>query len=304
MKTKNHINKRFSVLGLVLGIILSLYAMSILYALFWAGLTSFKSVDEFEFFKNYLGFPQSTIFLENYKTVLDNMYLTTVSLQGSSDPIYVTDMLFNSLFYVFGASIIAMLIPCITAYLNYRFGGKLAIIMDSIVVVTMALPVVGTYPSEISLLNRLNLYNSFLGLFLMKASFLGVYYLIFMAAFRSLGMEYAEAASIDGASEFRIMVQVMLPLVGATMFTIFLLLVITHWNDYQAPMLYMPHKVTLSYGLYVLSSTGNVGDGNVGLKHVPYIMAAVIMVILPMLILFIVFRKKILSNQNIGGLKE
>lgn len=304
MKRKKGYKSKFSLLGLFLGIILAVYSITMLYAIFWAGLTSFKSVDEFEFMKNYLGFPKINVFFDNYKTVLENFYLTTVSLQGSSGPIRFENMLFNSLSYVFGASVIAMLTPCITAYLNYKFSGKIAFVMDSIVIITMALPIVGAYPSEISLLNKLNLYNTFWGLFLMKATFLGVYYLIFMASFRALGMEYAEAASIDGASEFRIMFQIMLPLVKSTMFTVLLMLVITHWNDYQAPMLYMPFNVTLSYGLYTMTHSGNMGDGTVGLNHVPYVMASVLMVVSPMLILFAVFRKKILSNQNVGGLKE
>ena len=172
--------------------------------------------------------------------------------------------------------------------------------MFLIVVITMSLPIVGAYPSEIQLLVNLNLYNKFSGVFLMRSSFLGVYYLIFYATFKSLGNDYVEAASIDGASEFKTMIKIMFPLARTTFFTVFLLLIITYWNDYQAPMLYMPLNATLSYGLFSLEH-GSIDNS---LSHDTVHMAGVVMVIIPILTLFAIFKNRIMNNINMGGIKE
>lgn len=291
--------KKINVLAIVLFVILATYTISIIIPLIWTIFTSFKTIDEFEFLHNVMGLPQQFT-LENYLVIIKDFVIEPSSIEGTSRTLYIEDMLLNSVIYVAGASFCATFMPFFTAYLNTKFNGKLASIMNTTVLITMALPIVGSYPSEIQLLTSMGLYDTFWGLFLMKSSFLGVYYLVFCANFKSLGKDYVEAAEIDGASEFRVMLKIMFPLAKTSFFTILLMQIILFWNEYQGPMLYMPTKATLSYGLFSLAH----GVGNNSLAHVPTHMAGVIMVILPIMILFLVFRKKIMNNINIGGVKE
>lgn len=291
--------RKFNLMAIFLGTVLFLYSLSLLIPLFWAFMTTFKTADEFEFVRNVIGFPKEFTF-SNYPQILNSFYLTPSSILGNSNPIYIEKMFLNSIIYVLGASVCAAGVPFVTAYLNTKFEGVISRVMEAIVIITMALPIVGAYPSEIQLLTSLNLYNKFSGIFLMRCGFTGVYYLVYAAAFRSLGKEYAEAACIDGASEFRIMTRIMFPLAKSTFFTVFLLTAISHWNDYQAPLLYMPFNVTISYGLYVLTS----GGSDNAFTEVPLLLTGVVVVVLPILVVFLIFRNRIMNNLNIGGVKE
>lgn len=170
--------------------------------------------------------------------------------------------------------------------------------MYVIVIVTMVLPIVGNYPSELQLLRTLNLYNTFWGVWLQKANFLGMYFLVFYAIFKNMPNDFAEAAQIDGASEFTIFFRIMLPLCATTFFTVMLIRFIEFWNDYQIPLLYMPSHPTLSYGLYsVYTSSSNE------LNNVPMRMASTIMVIIPIIVLFLCFKNRLMGNISMGGLK-
>ena len=135
-------------------------------------------------------------------------------------------------------------------------------------------------------------------MYILKANFLGMYFLVFYGTFRSLSWEYAEAALIDGASHFTVMVKIMLPLVKSTLFAVGLLMFIGFWNDYQTPMLYIPSYPTVSFGVFSFE-----GNGMAGQNTVPNILAASILLMLPMVIIFIIFKNKFIGNLTVGGIK-
>ena len=162
----------------------------------------------------------------------------------------------------------------------------------------MMIPIVGSYPSEINMLQKLGLYNTLVGAWIQKANFLGMYYLVFYAAFKGLAKDYSEAAEMDGASEFTVMTRIMLPLVRNAYFTVFLVKFVEFWNDYQIPLLYLPSRPTLSYGLYYVSNyTANM------ISTVPMRMAGCIIILIPILVLFIAFNDKLMGNITLGGVK-
>ena len=117
--------------------------------------------------------------------------------------------------------------------------------------------------------------------------------------FTSLSASYEEAAKIDGAGNFTLMVRIMFPLVASTYFTVLLLNFITFWNDYQIPLIYIRTRPTVAYGLFLFNLAGG---GSV--NTTPMKLAGSFLVMLPILIVFLVFQKRLMGNIHMGGLKE
>ena len=144
----------------------------------------------------------------------------------------------------------------------------------------------------------LGIYDSQLGLWFMSATFLGIYYLMFYSIFKGLSWEYAEAAFIDGAGHWQILLRIMLPLIKNTFLVIFLLNFIARWNDYQTPWIFLPNTPTAAVGVQFFSVGGEIGMGGVPIK-----LAASILLMLPVIVLFLIFRKKLVGNLTLGGIK-
>lgn len=287
--------RNLSVLNVSLFLILAVYSVSLLWPMVWAIITSVK--EQYDFLDNVLGLP-SKITFQNFATVFEK-FEAPARKDDIQEMHGFVQMLINTLLYVGGSAFVATFIPCITAYVTAKFPKKkMSGLIMAVVIATMIIPVVGTYPAEISLLQNLGLYNTLLGVWIQKANFLGVYFLVFHAAFKGLAREYSEAAEIDGANEFTIMGKVMLPLVRNTFFTVFLIKFVEFWNDYQVPLLYLPSRPTFSYGLYYVSNyTGNT------ISTVPMRMAGCIIVLIPILVLYIAFKEKLMGNITLGGVK-
>jgi ABC-type glycerol-3-phosphate transport system permease component len=170
--------------------------------------------------------------------------------------------------------------------------------IHSFVIIAMILPIVGSGPSGIQMIKSLGLYDSIFGFYFVKFSFMGLYFLLFHATFKNLSWGYAEAAIIDGASEWTVMVKIMFPLVSSTFGVIMLLFFIGYWNDYMTPLLYLPSYPTIAVGLYKFYSAPGQQTG-----LIPMQLTGCMLVMIPILIIFIIFRNKIMSNVAIGGLK-
>lgn len=287
--------RNISILNVSLFLILTIYTISLIWPLIWAIFTSVK--EQYDFLYNPLGLPKQFVF-KNFGTVLDKFEVNAI-VDGIQVKQGIGNMLTNSLLYSGGAALMATFIPCITAYVTAKFPKKkMSGLIYVIVLATMIIPIVGSYPSEITMLQNLGIYDSLLGVWIQKANFLGVYFLVFHASFKGLAREYSEAAEIDGANEFTIMARIMLPLVRNTFFTVFLIKFVEFWNDYQVPLLYLPSRPTLSFGLYYVSNyTGNT------ISTVPLRMAGCIIILLPILALFIAFKEKLMGNITMGGVK-
>lgn len=287
--------KKISVLNVILFVTLAAYSICLLYPMFWGLITSVK--EQYDFLDNILGMPTKVI-MENFKTVFE--YFSAPAKKGDVQEMHgFGQMLVNTLLYVGGCAFVSTFIPCITAYATAKFPEKkMSSIIYGVVIVTMMIPIVGSYPSEIDMLQKLGLYNTLIGVLIQKANFLGIYFLVFHAAFKGMAKDYSEAAAIDGAGEMTIMIKIMLPLVRNTFFTVFLVKFVEFWNDYQVPLLYLPSRPTLSYGLYYVSNyTANM------ISTVPMRMAGCIIILIPILALFIAFNDKLMGSITLGGVK-
>lgn len=283
----------FSPLTVVLLIVLILYALTLIGLLFWAVITSFKSQAEFRI--NILGFPDKWVW--NYGEVFRSFQVSVMAEDGTR---YVSmgGMILNSVIYSFGCAIASTITPCITAYLCAKFPFRFSKVVYFIVIVTMALPIVGSLPSEMLVARTFGVYDRIWLLWIMKANFLGIYFLVFHAEFKSIPKEYTEAAKIDGAGNFTILFRIMLPLVRNTIFVIMLIKFIEFWNDYQTPLVFLPSYPTLAYGVFTLATT-SVNK----MSTVPMRMASAVMMLIPILVVFSIFQKKIMSNVSVGGIK-
>lgn len=283
----------FSPLTVVLLIVLILYALTLIGLLFWAVITSFKSQAEFRI--NILGFPDKWVW--NYGEVFRSFQVPVMAEDGTR---YVSmgGMILNSVIYSFGCAIASTMTPCITAYLCAKFPFRFSKVVYFIVIVTMALPIVGSLPSELLVARTFGIYDRIWLLWIMKANFLGIYFLVFHAEFKSIPKEYTEAAKIDGAGNFTILFRIMLPLVRNTIFVIMLIKFIEFWNDYQTPLVFLPSYPTLAYGVFTLATT-SVNN----MSTVPMRMASAVMMLIPILVVFLKFQKKIMSNVSVGGIK-
>ncbi|NLG81009.1 MAG: carbohydrate ABC transporter permease [Bacilli bacterium] len=280
---------------LIVGFILLIaYSISFVTPLLWAFLTSFKT--EIEFMLDKFSLPKS-LNLQNYITAYRTIRVPIVE-NGVSRYVYAEEMLFNSVVYSVLSTIMHVATPCITAYAVARYNFRFGKLLYSIVIITMILPIVGNLPSQIQVAKSLGFYDSFFGLAIMKGHFLGINFMIFYAAFKSIPKDYAEAADIDGASQWKIFTKVMLPHVKTTISAVALLSFITFWNDYTTPMIFLPSKPTIAYGLYYFNQTTLTEASFLTVR-----IAGSMLISIPILLVFIFMKDKLIGNINVGGLK-
>ena len=295
IKRKNGaIKEGFSPLTIVMAVILGMYCLVLAIWLIWALLTSLK--DPNDFLGNKYGLPNPWYF-DNFAYVIYE-YKVEKLIDGVSTVISTGDMILNSVLYSVGSAFVATLVPCITAYLCARYKYKFSKIIYSTVLVCMVIPIVGSQASELQIVIKMGIYDHMFGMWILKSGFLGLYFLVFHEVFLSIPNAYGEAAEIDGASDFCIMTKISLPLAKNTFFTVLLIMFVTYWNDFQTPMLYLPTHPTISEALYwIKSSSFNY------FAKMPVKMAAPMMFLLPVLIIFLCFHKRLLGNLTVGGVK-
>lgn len=278
--------------GIVVGTVLFLFCFSLIALLFWGVLTSFKERSDYLLDK--LGFPKNWYF-DNYKEVFEGFYLDrTINKQKIRFGLF--DMLLNTVYYAGGSAFLSTMTCCIVAYLTAKYPFKFSKFIHSLVVVVMIIPVVGSMPSSIVLLDGLGLMDNILALWLKSMSFTGLNYLIFYASFKALPWSYAESAFMDGASHATVMFRIMIPLVVNTISVMFLISFVQLWNEYQAPMVYWKSYPTIAVGLfgYMMNPKNS---------SIPEQVACCIVTVVPVVALFLAFKNKMMGNLTLGGLK-
>ena len=306
-KAHKKYRRKVSPLFITLGIVIGLYAISLLTPLIWGFFQSLKTVRDFTADK--VGFigregPQ----WKNYTIVLKWLKYPKPGISGGK--IGLISMFINSILYALGGAVVQVTVQYVMAYVSARFRYKFGAFIVGLVIFCMALPIIGSQASSLTLATHLNLLDSIPGMWLMKAYFLGMYFLVFHAQLRAFPMDFSEAAAIDGAGNFTIMWRIIFPMVRNTYLTIILLLFVSYWNDYQTPLLYLPHKPTLALGLYYFTFQRHIIEGTLPwnqknlLNGTPKQIAACYMVLIPILLVFLFLHKRLLGNISMGGLKE
>lgn len=280
---------------IALYVIVAVYCLSMVYVLFFGIINSLKSPTDYNWL-NPFEFPHAEEGgwkFKNYIDVLSEFKVTSMSMGG--DEIGLWQMFLNSLLYAVCMALFNMATQIMMAYATAKYDFKLKPLLYGVAVIVMLLPIIGSLASEVQMANTFNFTNNLLGVCLMKCKYAGLYFLVFYATFRGVSWTYAEAAQIDGASHFKIFIQIMLPLIKSTAFAVFILLFIEYWNDYYTPMIFLPQAPTMSYGLFVFQTDNGAS--------VPIQLAACLLTCLPILVLFVAFKDKIMGNVTMGGIK-
>ncbi|MBO5277641.1 MAG: carbohydrate ABC transporter permease [Clostridia bacterium] len=313
--SKNNIKRdKFSPITIAMLVVLSIYCFILLFMLLWALMQVFKFPMDFN--KNPVWFPttknkQVGFTFINFKILSAYTETEWMPVDAANPRVPLVEVFINSIVYSLGGSLMNAMVMCIMAYLTARYAYLYSKIIYAIVIVVMVIPIVGAQASEIQVLSMLGLYNTRFGFLVLKASFVGMYFLVFYETFKNIPMTYSEAAMIDGASDWCIMTKICLPLVLNVFTTIALITFIQFWNDYQMAMLYMPDYPTLSYFLFqVQNQTQEVrvsglpyGMKTIRSDYVPIKMTATVVLMTPILILFIALHERLMGNLSIGGIK-
>jgi ABC-type glycerol-3-phosphate transport system permease component len=276
-----------------------LYSISIIFVLCFGLLNSLKDFLDFET-GNVFGLPRKEFGGWRFSNYIDvfNKCRTQVIRNDGMYYVYIEEMFLNSLIYSVLSTLFIMASQIVVAYTVAKYNFKLKKVYYNVAIIVMLIPIIGALPSQMRFAEVLGLKNSMIGLCVMRSSYTGMYFLVFYAMFKNISWTYAEAAQIDGAGHFKIFIEVMLPLVMSTLVAVFILQFIGNWNDYYTPMLFIPEKVTIAYGLYVFKNTTT----DTGIRT-PTVLGASFLSCVPIITLFILFRNKIMGKINVGGMK-
>ncbi len=318
MKAKKQNSKNFSAFSIVILVLLLIYTFTLFIALFWGIGTSLKSEDDFLMSKNILGFPsldkndpfnsRATFFtLSNYVEVIKGFTFPVSSaylFNGQNimryETVNIATMFTNTLLYAGVLCVIRAFMPALVAYLCTKFNYKFNAVFIAGSLFVMTLPTVAIDPSQLALQQKLGLYDTLIGHYIQNLDYTGMYFIVFLGYFKNIPNTYSEAAEIDGASQFTILTKIILPISIKVISTVMLIQFVNLWNNYQTPILYLPTHPTLAYGVYYLVYS----QGDRSLATTPHMVAGCMMLMIPILTIFIIFKERVMGNMTVGGVKE
>ena len=264
-------------------ILLGLWALIVLFPFYWMILTSIKGYGAYnaEYVpKLYTTAPT----LENYKEAF-----TAVPLARY----FMNTVIFTA---VTTALMLVVIVLAAFAFSRLDFPGKdlLFTAFLSLMMIPNELVVITNFVT----ITDLGLRNTFTGLILPSVT--SVFYIYLLKEnFDQIPDELYRAAKVDGTSDFKYLTHVMIPICRPTIVTVVLLKIIECWNSYVWPRLITDNQ------LYFLVSNGiqEIRENGFGRENVPAMMAAVVVISIPLIVLFLIFRKKIMEGVSRGGTK-
>ena len=263
--------------------LLTVWAVIVLFPFYWMLLSSVKSYSAYnsEYIPQFFTLSPT---LENYVSAF-----TAVPLG---------DYFLNTLIFTLATTALMLIVTVLAAFAFARlnFPGRdlaftvflsLMMIPNELVVITNCVTV-----------TDLDLRNTFMGLILPSVT--SVFYIYLLREnFAQVPDELYWAAKADGTSDFKYLWKVLIPICKPTIVTITILKVIECWNSYVWPRLITDDEA------YFLVSNGiqEIRENGFGRENIPAMMAAVVVISLPLIVLFLIFRKKIMAGVARGGTK-
>lgn len=188
-------------------------------------------------------------------------------------------------------------IPAAYAFSRFRFRGKKAILYSLLIL--NAFPSILSMLAAYKLISAMGLLNTKLGLIVIYVGTMSIFGLWNMKGyFDTIPNEIEEAAKIDGANDGQIVMKVVMPLAKPSIIVTFVMILIFVWNEYIFAVTFMTGEgnYTLAAGLYSLQATEMSGNW-------PIFAAASIIISLPVLVIFFLFQKHMVSGLTVGGVK-
>ena len=269
--------------NVVIYTLLILWAVMVLFPFYWMILTSVKSYSSYnsEYVPSF--FPLSPT-MQNYIDAF-----TTVSLGR---------YLWNTLIFTVITTAIMLIVITLAAFAFARLEFRGKNIAFALFLSLMMIPNELVIITNFVTITNLDLRNSFLGLILPSVT--SVFYIYLLREnFAQIPDELYYAAKVDGTSDLRYLRKVMIPICRPTLITIIILKVIECWNSYVWPRLITddPNYYLVSNGIQEIRENG------FGRENIPAMMAAVVVISLPLIVLFLIFRKKVMAGVSRGGTK-
>ncbi len=325
-----NLKKLLNPLFLIMFIFLCVYTVSVIMPLVWGFIQSLRNKIDFEF-GSVFGMPSISSWKENaneqffidlnYINLLGNYnnviqakvevratWVRGIDALFGGEPFtvrvpptnkYILDGLFNSILYAVVASALKVIGPSVMGYVCAKYKFKFSTVIYTYVVFVMVTPIMGTTTATLNLVRYLGIHDSWFGLFIRCLTFANMYFLVFYAFFDGISNSYAEAAEIDGASQFSVMLTIYMPLASKMIGTVVLLQFVAAWNDYGTALMYMPTHPTLAYIIYKITQSSVTP-----LQGLPLTCAALMVLAVPTLILFVCLKDKLMGNLSLGGVKE
>ena len=280
---EGRIAARNRALRIVTFALLILWALLVLFPYYWMLLSSVKSFGAY-----------SSEYVPKFYTLQPTLqnYLDAFSM------VPLAKYFFNSIIFtvVTTALMLVVIVPAAFAFARLEFRGKgvaFALFL-SLMMIPNELVIITNYVT----ITSLSLRNSFPGLILPSVT--SVFYIYLLREnFAQIPDELYNAARVDGTSDFKYLMRVMIPICRPTIITIVILKVIECWNSYVWPRLVTtdPNYFLVSNGIQEIRQNG------FGRENIPAMMAAVVVISVPLIALFLVFRDKIMSGVSRGGIK-
>ena len=263
--------------------LLGIWAIVVLFPFYWMLLSSFKGFGDY----NAETVPQFI----TLNPTFDNYIIAFTSVP-------LLDYFINTLIFtlVTTALMMVIIIPAAFAFARLNFKGKdiLFVLLLSLMMIPNELVIITNFVT----ITNMDLRNTFTGLILPSVT--SVFYIYLLKEnFAQIPDELYLAAKVDGTGDFKYMMKVMVPICRPTIVTITILKVIECWNSYVWPRLITDDED------YFLLSNGiqQIRESGFGRENIPAMMAAVVVISLPLIVLFIIFRKRIMAGVAQGGTK-
>lgn len=235
-------SKREKVFLWILCAIFAIYVVSLLYPIYWTLINSVKTPRDF--FSNFFGLPKEVVF-SNYAEILN------VEVNGTG----VLAMYGNSFLVTIMGIGLCMIMSTLSAYTlaKYKFPGSRMIY--NIAIILLMIPSTGNIPGTYKFLSSVGLYNTHFGVALLYCGAFGPPFLYLYNFYASVSWTYAEAAMMDGANDFQVFWQIMVPQSIGIVMALIVMNYPSVWGDYTNQMLYLKKYPTLTVGLKSLSDS-------------------------------------------------
>ena len=276
-------DRRTRIQKTVIYFFLTVWALIVLFPFYWMVLTSVKSYSAYNA-EHVPAFFTLSPTLQNYVDAF-----TTVPLMG---------YLLNTLIFTVITTFLMVIVSVLAAYAFARLEFKGKNLVFTLFLSLMMIPSELVVITNFVTITNLGLRNTITGLVLPSVT--SVFYIYLLKEnFEQVPDELYRAAKVDGTSDLKYLWKVMIPICRPTIVTITILKIIECWNSYVWPRLITDDPA------YYLVSNGiqEIRENGFGRENIPAMMAAVVVISIPLIILFLIFHKKIMSGVSRGGTK-
>ena len=282
-KQETQAKRRVPVSKVIIYALLSIWAVLVLFPFYWMILTSFKTYSAY----NSEFIPKLFTLAPTFQNYLDAF--TAVPL---------ADYFANTLIFTVSTTAVMLVVTVLAAFafsrLNFPGKNLSFVIFLSLMMIPNELVIITNFVT----VTNMDMRNTFMGLILPSVT--SVFYIYLLREnFSQIPDELYYAAKVDGTSDLKYLLKVMVPICKPTLITITILKVIECWNSYVWPRLITDDQA------YFLVSNGiqEIRENGFGRENIPAMMATVVVISVPLIVLFLIFRNKIMEGVSRGGTK-